>query len=107
MTRRQKLEALLAESPEDTFLQYALAMQVASDGDEPEAARRLEGLLAADPSYVPAYLQLGQLHARLQDPASARSVLTRGIETARRAGDQHAEGEMRGFLDELGPQATA
>jgi hypothetical protein len=28
-------------------------------------------------------------------------VLAKGIEVARRSGDQHAEGEMRGLLDSL------
>jgi hypothetical protein len=31
----------------------------------------------------------------------AKPVLTRGIEMARRAGDTHAEGEMRGLLEQL------
>ena len=102
MTRRQKLEALLADSPDDTFLNYALAMQCASDGDEPAAIERMDGLLERDPQYVPAYFQLAQIVIRRGDPERGKRLLLRGIEMARRAGDDHAEGEMRGVLEQLG-----
>jgi predicted Zn-dependent protease len=101
MNRREKLEALLADSPDDTFLQYALAMELASGGDEPAAIRRLQALLDADAHYVPAWFQLGQLFARTGAIDESRRTLVRGIEIARRAGDAHAEGEMRGFLEGL------
>jgi predicted Zn-dependent protease len=101
MSRRQKLEALLADNPDDVFLQYALAMEFASEGDPGAACDRLQRLLAQDAHYVPAYFQLGQLLAQRGAADQARQVLARGIEQARRAGDDHAEGEMREFLDDL------
>lgn len=101
VSRREKLAALLAETPDDPFLQYALAMQFASDGDDGEAIRRLDTLLEQQDDYVPAYFQLGQLLARLSQDDRARHVLVRGIAQARRAGDDHAEEEMRGFLESL------
>jgi len=101
MTRREKLEALLVESPDDPFLRYGLALAYASEGNPAEASRRLVALLESDPHYVPAYFQLAQLHVQLGQSDEARPVLTRGIEAARRAGDAHAEGEMRGFLEQL------
>lgn len=101
MNRRQKLESLLAESPDDSFLHYALAMQCAADGDDPGADQRMTTLLEIDPHYVPAYFQLAQIVVRLGDSNRARQLLARGIETARRAGDDHAEGEMRGFLEQI------
>ncbi len=101
MTRREKLEAMLAQSPEDTFLRYALALAVAAEGDATGACERLESLLESDSHYVPAYFQLAQLHVAQGNAESAKPVLARGIEMARRAGDAHAESEMRGFLDQL------
>ena len=32
-TRRQQIEAMLAEEPDDTFLQYALAMELEKDSE--------------------------------------------------------------------------
>lgn len=101
MNRREKLEAMLAGSPDDPFLRYALALALASEGDVPGAIARLDDMLQATPDYVPAYFQLAQLHAGRGQGELARPVLTRGIEMARRAGDSHAEGEMRGFLEQL------
>ena len=101
MNRREKLEAMLAESPDDTFLRYALALAHASEGNASLARDRLEGLLAQDPHYVPAYFQLAQLQVQLGSADAAKPVLVRGIEMARQAGDAHAEGEMRGFLEQL------
>jgi predicted Zn-dependent protease len=101
MTRREKLEAMLAGSPDDPFLRYALALELASAGDPVGAIARLQDMLQVTPDYVPSYLQLAQLQVSQGQADDAKPVLTRGIEMARRAGDSHAEGEMRGFLDQL------
>jgi hypothetical protein len=101
MTRREKLEAMLQSDPDDTYLKYALAMQCASEGDEAAGVRHLEELLAGDPHYVPAYFQAAQLLAKGSDIERSKQLLTRGIEVAHATGDEHAEGEMRGFLEQL------
>jgi predicted Zn-dependent protease len=101
MTRREKLEAMLAEAPRDPFLRYALALSHSSEGNAAEARQRLAALLEDDPHYVPAYLQLAQLIVETGQTDQAKPVLLRGIEAARRSGDAHAEGELRGLLDQL------
>lgn len=101
MPKREKLEALLKENPEDAFLNYALALQLASEGDRLGGIERLTRLSQREPGYVPTWFQLGQLLAQGDETDRAKQVLARGIEVARRAGDQHAEGEMRGLLESL------
>jgi len=101
MNRREKLEALLVESPDDPFLRYALALAFASEGDAARAREGLGDLLQSAPEYVPAYLQLAQLQVDEGRADLAKPVLARGIEMARRAGESHAEEEMRGFLEQL------
>jgi Tfp pilus assembly protein PilF len=101
MNRLEKLEALLADSPGDPFLRYALALAYASEGNAVRAQEGLDVLLQSNPDYVPAYLQLAQLHFAHGRADLARPVLVSGIEMARRAGESHAEDEMRGFLDQL------
>jgi Tfp pilus assembly protein PilF len=101
MNRREKLEALLVESPDDPFLRYALALAFVSEGDAARGRESLGNLLASVPDYVPAYLQLAQLQVDDGRPDLAKPVLVRGIEMARRAGESHAEEEMRGFLEQL------
>jgi predicted Zn-dependent protease len=101
MTRREKLEKMLAETPSDPFLRYAVALELAKEGNPLEGISRLKVLLETSPNYVPTYFQLAQMQVDQGLTEEAKSVLLRGIESARRAGDAHAEGEMRGFLDQL------
>jgi tetratricopeptide (TPR) repeat protein len=100
-SRRAKIEAQLIDSPDDSFLNYAWALQVASEGEIPLAIERLQSLLELYQNYVPAWFQLAQLFAKSDATSMARETLVRGIEVARRAGDSHAEGEMRTFLEGL------
>lgn len=102
MNRRAKIEAQLEAAPRDSFLNYAWAMVVAGQGEPRLGIERLGQLLEWEPQYVPAWFQLGQLQAQVGDLDNSRQTLVRGIEVARRAGDTHAEGEMRGFLESLG-----
>ena len=41
MTRREKLESMLADSPDDPFLRYALALALDSEGDTTGAIAKL------------------------------------------------------------------
>lgn len=100
-SRMQQLEALLADDPNDPFLRYGLAMEHASSGDEETGARLLVELIQVRPEYVPAYLQAGQLLARLDRVDEAQGVYRTGIAAAMKKGDVHAAGEMQQFLDLL------
>jgi Flp pilus assembly protein TadD len=102
MGRKEQIEALLAENPEDSFLRYGLAMEHASAGDHAGAVRVFRELLARDADYVPAYLQAGQALIRLGEDDDAKDLLKKGIAVAQRKGDEHAAGEMAGFLSSLG-----
>jgi thioredoxin-like negative regulator of GroEL len=97
-TRKQQIEEMLAEDPNDTFLRYGLAMEYISAGADAEAVRCFKELLDLAPDYVAAYLQLAQAHIRMGQTQTAREVLTHGIAEAAKAGEQHAREEMQGFL---------
>jgi tetratricopeptide (TPR) repeat protein len=100
-SRRQQIEEMLLDSPNDPFLLYGLAMEWSSAGEDESALRTFSSLLQLDADYVPAYLQAGQLLARRDRTDEARKMFQRGIEAARRTGNEHALGEMQGFLDGL------
>lgn len=93
---------MLAEAPDDAELHYFLAMAYVSAGDDGTALDCLRQISAKNPGYVPAYVQCGQLLARLGREDEARRTFRAGIDAATRAGDTHAAGEMEGFLDSLG-----
>jgi len=98
--RMDQIEALLTDDPADPFLRYALAMEYVSAGDDATAAEHLLRL-TADTTYVPAFLQAGQVLNRLNRESEAAEALRRGISAARQQGDSHAEGEMSALLATL------
>ena len=101
-TRRQKIEAMLAQDPADKFLRYALAMELEKDGDHDASLSYLRGLTEESPPHVPAFFMAGQQLTRLGRISEARSTLRRGIEAARQQNNSHAAGEMSEFLASLG-----
>lgn len=102
MSRREQLEAMLTDDPQDTFLRYALAMELDSEGESEPGIEMFRGLMEDSPPYVPAFFMLGQLLARMNRVEESRQVLVQGIEQARVQNDMHAAGEMSEFLASLG-----
>lgn len=101
-TRREKIEVMLADEPEDQFLRYALAMELEKAGEHERSLDYLRGLMKDATPHVPSFLMAGQ-HLMKQDRIDeAREVLREGIEHARQQGDTHAAGEMSEFLIGLG-----
>jgi hypothetical protein len=102
MSRKDQIEALLNDDPDNSFLRYGLAMEHASAGDDEAAVVTFRELMRRDGEYVPAYLQAGRALIRLGKDDEAKKVLRDGIAVANRVGDDHAAGEMNGFLESLG-----
>ena len=101
-SRRETIEAMLAEQPEDSFLRYSLALELEKEGRHDESLAGLRGLMADEPPYTAAFFRAGQQLAQLGRLAEARAALRGGIEAARRQNDLHAAGEMSEFLASLG-----
>ena len=102
MTRREKIEAMLADDPGDTFLRYSLAMELDKEGDHDASLARFAELMRDEPPYVPAFFMSGQQLVRLGRVNEACSVLKHGIAAAHSQHDMHAAGEMSEFLASLG-----
>ncbi|HWB09953.1 MAG TPA: hypothetical protein VG826_12045 [Pirellulales bacterium] len=101
-TRRERIESMLADDPQDTFLRYSLAMELEKEGENERSLDYLKSLMGDTPAYVPAFFRSGQQLAGLGRVNEARAVLREGIEHARQQGDAHAAGEMSEFLANLG-----
>jgi Tfp pilus assembly protein PilF len=97
-SRKEQIEDMLADDPDDPFLRYGLGMEYVSAGDCASALRCFRELLQVAPDYVPAYVQAGQLCARMNRDDEAKELYRTGIDVARKKGDQHAADEMEGFL---------
>jgi hypothetical protein len=101
MSRREQLESMLADSPSDTFLRYALAMEWASEESHERSLEIHQGLMKDEPPYVPSFFMGGQQLVQLDRIEEAQQVLATGIEQARQQGDDHAAAEMGEFLASL------
>ncbi len=102
MSRREKIEAMLADDPGDTFLRYSLAMELDKDGDHDASLAKFAELARDDPPYAPAFFMAAQQLARLSRTDEARAILRDGIAAANTQNDHHAAGEMTEFLALLG-----
>ena len=100
--RRQQIEAMLADDPEDTFLRYSLAMELQKEGDHDRSLSLLDELTQSDPPYVAAFFMAAKQMIQIGRIEDARSALRDGIESARAQGDQHAASEMSELLATLG-----
>ena len=101
MPRREQLEAMLADTPQDTFLRYALAMELENEDENERSLELHQGLMNDDPPYVPSFFMSGQQLASLDRIEEAKQMLEKGIEQANLQNNLHAAGEMRQFLDSL------
>lgn len=101
MNRREALESHLRDYPNDAFARYGLAMELKNTGDTAAALEEFGRLRQQHPDYVAGYHQAGQLLMALDRRDEARALLEQGIGVAARRGDQHAQAEMQGLLDEL------
>ena len=101
-SRREKIEAMLADEPDDLFLRYGLALELDKEGNHDQSLGRLHELAAESPPYIPAFFMAGQQLVRLARVEEARAMLREGIEQARAQGDSHAAAEMGELLTSLG-----
>lgn len=102
MSRRQKIEAMLTEDPQDVFLRYSLAMELRGEGAHERSLQLLDELISETPPCIAAYFMSAQQLVELDRIEEAREYLRRGIERARSEGDAHAAGEMSELLASLG-----
>src|SRR5262245_52615852 len=100
-SRKQQIEEMLTDMPDDPELHYMLAMEHASAGDDAGAVGCFEKLLTLAPDHAPAYHQAGRALHRLGRIAEARAMLQRGIPIALSKGNDHAAGEMQELLNNL------
>ena len=101
MSRREKIEAMLAEDPGDSFLRYSLAMELDKAGEHDASLAKFAELTRDDPPFVPAFFMAGQQLVRLGRTKEACEILRGGIEAATSQGDSHAAREMNELLASL------
>ncbi|HEU0064688.1 MAG TPA: tetratricopeptide repeat protein [Flavisolibacter sp.] len=101
MDRVKILKDLLAAQPGDSFIQHALALEYIKKGDELEAKRLFENVLANDDKYIGSYYHLAKLLERCGEKDAAIKWYKTGMLKAKEAGDQHAYNELQAAYEDL------
>ena len=101
MSRKQDILHLLANEPNDDFLNYALAIEEESEGNYSEAIQLLLNIKQRNTSYLPLYLKLAQLYANTSDTKKAIEIINQGIPIAQQVKNKWAEGELKELLLEI------
>ena len=101
MDRIEKIKEFLSQQPNDNFLQHALALEYIKLGNDDEARKLFEQILHRDPAYIGSYYHLAKLFERNQQADDAIRVYEKGMEEAKKAGENHAYGELRSAYEEL------
>ena len=101
MDRIDTIKQLLAEKPNDIFLNYALAMEYMSLSNWESATIQLEWIRNKHPDYLPLYYQLAHVYEELKNSDMAIHVYEQGIELAIKLSDKKTELELKSALEEL------
>jgi Tfp pilus assembly protein PilF len=99
--RIEKIKEMLSANPTDSFLQHALALEYIKLGDDGQARYLFEEILNREPGYIGSYYHLAKLLERSNNNEEAIKWYEKGMEEAKRAGDNHALGELRSAWEEL------
>jgi Tfp pilus assembly protein PilF len=101
MDRIEKLREYLAASPDDNFLQHALALEYVKLGDDQEARRLFEAILSRDENYIGSYYHLCRLLERNDQRQEAIQWYEKGMLKAKEVGDKHAYNELLAAYEDL------
>jgi Tfp pilus assembly protein PilF len=101
MERIEKLKAFLEQNPTDSFVQHALALEYVKLNNDAAAREQWEALLAGDEAYVGAYYHLAKLQERQGNKEEAIATYEKGMQVAKKAGDNHAYNELQAAYEDL------
>lgn len=101
MERIDQIKDFLKDSPNDAFLNYALAQELIKLGDLDAALNQFLLLFETHPDYLATYYHLGKLYIKLGRKEEAMSIFDTGIEKSKNAGEQHTLSELQSAKLEL------
>jgi len=79
LERLQHIQEMLKSEPDDSFLNYALALEYAKTNDLKKAIELIEKLLAQNENYIGGYYQLGKFYEQTKQQLSAINTYKKGI----------------------------
>lgn len=97
-TRLQQIQEMLKSEPNDSFLNYALALEFAKSNEINKSIDLIKALLEREPTYLGAYYQLGKFYEQSNDTKNAVDTYSRGIVIAKQQNNRKAESELKEAL---------
>ena len=97
-TRLEQLQQMLAQEPNDEFLQYAIAFEYFSANNFEKAIDCFTKILQANPDYLAAYYQTGKCYEELKKFDAAKNMYTKGIEVAQKQNKTKTLNELKEAL---------
>jgi len=97
-SKSEQLLELLKTEPDDSFLNYALALEYAKSNDVLKAIELIEKVLSTDENYLGAYYQLGKYYEKINAAEKAIANYTKGIAIAKKQNNRKAQGELNEAL---------
>jgi Tfp pilus assembly protein PilF len=99
--RKEAVLNYLGEHPEDTFYNYALALEYISEGDTTAAFEQLRKVKQLDEQYLPVYYQLGQICANVGRNEEAIAFYQMGVRIAQEQKNTKTLMELRSAIRAL------
>jgi len=101
MSRIEKLLEYMKTADKDSFLQHALALEYIKVEEDEKARELFNEILLREPTYIGSYYHLAKLLERAGDMDRAIRVYKRGMEEAKKAGDNHSYNELQMALEDI------
>ncbi len=99
--RVAQLQVYLQDTPNDAFLNYALAIEYVGMERDGDAQPIFERLMTEQPEYTATYYHLGALYERKDRKDDAETVYRKGIAITMKNREQHAMAELQNALANL------
>lgn len=99
--RVEKLKTFLLESPDDCFLNHALALEYVKAGNDMEALKLFEKNLAFDANYIASYYHLGKLLERTGKREQAINIYEKGMGVCKEKKEMHTYNELHVAYEDL------
>ena len=101
MSRIKQLEDFLQKEPEDSFLNYALAIEYIGINEKAKAKEIFEKLMEVDPEYTATYYHLGKMFQEEKNIERAEEIYQEGIRLTRMRKEQHKLAELQTALNNM------
>ncbi|HUQ96552.1 MAG TPA: hypothetical protein VM010_02735 [Chitinophagaceae bacterium] len=101
MDRITQLNAFLEKTPNDSFVQHALALEYIKKGDDATAKMLFETLLSGNEDYVGSYYHLAKLLERTGARDEAIAVYEKGMAKTKALNETHAYNELLAAYDDF------